>query len=90
MGTKKKCCSTNILNAKKKLIQDFNINGEVKNNTYWEQKKMLFQKYCEWKKNIVARFFYKLASKKKYLLGTKKNMMFQKYYECKKKVVARI
>ena len=51
---------------------------------------MLFQKYCEWKKNIVARFFYKLASKKKSLLGTKKNMMFQKYYECKKKVVARI
>ena len=39
LGTKKKCCSTNILNAKKKLIQDFNRSGEVKNNTYWEQKK---------------------------------------------------
>ena len=57
MTKKKKICIRNIMNAKKKLLQDFNKYWEVKNNTYWEQKKKVVPQILGIQKKSCCKVF---------------------------------
>lgn len=45
------------MNAKKKLLQDFNKYWEVKNNTYWEQKKKVVPQILGIQKKSCCKVF---------------------------------
>ena len=73
------------MNAKKKLLQDFNKYWEVKNNTYWEQKKKVVPQILGIQKKSCCKVFRHVGQQKILLTWNKKIYIF-----CQRKIVEHI